>query len=60
MLADSAYSHPSTRAAPRRRGIKITSPGRRDQFAHRQRKGSHGPATRLQQDLYAVGKVVER
>ena len=61
VLADKAYSHPSTRAALRRRGIKFTSPERRDQITHRQRKGSRGgrpPA--FNPELYADRNVVER
>jgi transposase len=40
VIADRAYSHPSTRAALRRRGIGFTSSERRDQIAQRQAKGS--------------------
>ena len=61
VLADKAYSHPSTRAALRRRGIKFTSPQRRDQITHRRRKGSRGgrpPA--FDPDLYRDRNVVER
>jgi transposase len=61
VLADKAYSHPSIRAALRARGIRFTSPERRDQIKHRQRKGSHGgrpPA--FTPDLYASRNVVER
>jgi transposase len=61
VLADKAYSHPSTRAALRRRGIAFTSPERRDQIAHRQRKGYRGgrpPA--FDPDQYADRNVVER
>lgn len=61
VVADKAYSHPSTRAALRRRGIKFTSPERRDQIAHRQRKGSRGgrpPA--FDPGRYADRNVVER
>ena len=61
VLADKAYSHPSTRAALRRRGIAFTSPERRDQIAHRHRKGSRGgrpPA--FDPGLYADRNVVER
>lgn len=61
VMADKAYSHPSTRAALRRRGIAFTSPERADQITHRQAKGSSGgrppafdPAT------YAGRNVVER
>jgi transposase len=61
VLADKAYSHPSTRAALRRRGIKFTSPQRRDQIAQRRRRGSRGgrpPA--FDPDLYRDRNVVER
>jgi transposase len=61
VLADKAYSHPSTRAALRRRGIAFTCPERRDQIAHRKTKGSHGgrpPA--FDQQKYAGRNVVER
>ena len=42
LLADKAYSHPSTRTALRRRGIKHTIPERDDQIARRKAKGSAG------------------
>jgi len=61
VLADKAYSHPSTRAALRARGIAFTCPERRDQIAHRKTKGSHGgrpPA--FDQQKYAGRNVVER
>jgi transposase len=61
VLADKAYSHPSTRSALRRRGIAFTSPERRDQIAHRAAKGSRGerpPA--FEPELYADRNVVER
>lgn len=61
VLADKAYSHPSTRAALRRRGIAFTSPERVDQIEHRRAKGSRGgrpPA--FDQDRYADRNVVER
>lgn len=61
VLADKAYSHPSTRAALRRRGIAFTSPERRDQIERRRAKGSRGgrpPA--FDPDLYACRNVVER
>ena len=61
VLADKAYSHPSTRAALRRRGIAFTSPERIDQINHRHRKGSRGgrpPA--FDQEIYADRNVVER
>lgn len=42
VLADKAYSHPSTRTALRRRRIRFTSPERTDQKARRAAKGSAG------------------
>ncbi len=61
VVADRAYSHPSTRAALRARGIAFTSPERTDQIAHRKAKGSTGgrpPA--FDRDIYAGRNVVER
>ncbi len=61
MLADKAYSHPSTRAALRARRIRFTSPERADQIARRQAKGARGgrpPAVHL--DEYKNRNVVER
>lgn len=42
LLADKAYSHPSTRTELRCRGIKHTIPERSDQIARRAAKGSAG------------------
>jgi putative transposase len=42
VLADKAYSHPSTRKALRARKIPHTIPERRDQIARRQALGSRG------------------
>jgi len=42
LLADKAYSHPSTRKALRTRKIPHTIPERRDQIARRQAQGSRG------------------
>lgn len=61
MIADKAYSHPSTRAALRARGIAFTSPERIDQIARRKAKGSAGgrpPA--FDPEVYAGRNVVER
>jgi transposase len=61
VLADKAYSHPSTRAALRARGIAFTSPQKSDQIARRAAKGSRGgrpPAFDPQR--YAGRNVVER
>jgi transposase len=61
VLADKAYSHPSTRTALRARGIKFTSPEKSDQIARRRAKGSRGgrPPT-FEQASYAGRNVVER
>jgi transposase len=61
VLADKAYSHPSTRAALRKRGVRFTSPQRSDQIARRQAKGSAGgrpPTVDLVE--YKNRNVVER
>jgi transposase len=61
VLADKAYSHPSTRAALRSRGIAFTSPEKSDQIARRKAKGSRGgrpPA--FDPERYADRNVVER
>lgn len=42
LLADKAYSHPSTRAALRSKKIKHTIPERQDQIDRRKAKGSAG------------------
>jgi transposase len=42
LLADKAYSHPSTRRELRSRGIKHTIPERTDQIARRKAKGTAG------------------
>jgi transposase len=42
VLADKAYSHPSTRSALRGRGIRFTSPEKSDQIARRKTKGTAG------------------
>jgi transposase len=61
VLADKAYSHPSTRAALRRRQIAFTSPERVDQINHRLRKGSRGGRPPgFDPELYAGRNVVER
>jgi transposase len=61
VLADKAYSHPSTRAALRARGIAFTCPERRDQIAHRKTKGSRGGRPPgFDRAIYAGRNVVER
>ena len=61
VLADKAYSHPSTRKALRQRRIQLVSPERSDQKARRRAAGSRGgrpPAFDAQ--LYKQRNVVER
>jgi len=61
VIADKAYSHPSTRRALRARGIGFTCPERSDQIGRRQAKGPAGgrPPT-FDKDLYKQRNVVER
>ena len=61
VLADKAYSHPSTRQVLRRRGIRFTSPERSDQEARRAAKGSAGgrPPS-FDTEEYRRRNVVER
>jgi transposase len=61
VLADKAYSHPSTRAALRARRIGFTSPEKSDQITRRRARGARGgrPPT-FDQQLYADRNVVER
>ncbi len=61
LLADKAYSHPSTRDQLRQRKIAHTIPQRSDQIAHRKAKGSRGgrpPA--FDPDTYKERNTVER
>ncbi len=61
MLADKAYSHPSTRRALRDRRIRLVSPERTDQIARRRAAGSRGgrpPA--FDASLYKQRNVIER
>ncbi|WP_370460891.1 IS5 family transposase [Pseudonocardia sp. EV170527-09] len=61
VLADKAYSHPSTRAAMRERRITFTSPEKSDQIARRHVKGSRGGRPpRFDPEIYADRNVVER
>ena len=61
VIADKAYSHPSTHRALRRRGIAHSIPQKRDQRAHRRARGSAGgrPPT-FDRDRYEQRNVVER
>lgn len=61
VIADRAYSHPSTRRALRRRGISFTCPERSDQIAWRKTRGPAGgrpPAFDV--EIYRRRNVVER
>jgi transposase len=61
VIADRAYSHPSTRRALRARAIAFTCPERTDQIARRKAKGPAGgrpPA--FDPDIYRHRNVVER
>lgn len=61
VIADKAYSHPSTRQAMRKRHIRFVSPEREDQSTHRAAKGSRGgrpPA--FDAETYKQRNVVER
>ena len=61
LLADRAYSHPSTRRELRRRRIAHSIPERRDQVEHRKSKGSRGgrPPT-FDPERYKQRNTVER
>lgn len=61
LLADKAYSHPSTRVHLRGKRIKHTIPERIDQIAQRKAKGSKGgrsPA--FDAELYKLRNTIER
>lgn len=61
VLADKAYSHPSTRAALRARHIRFTSPERSDQVAYRVAKGrAGGRPPDFDKEEYKRRNVVER
>lgn len=61
LVADRAYSHPSTRALLRRRGIAHSIPEKSDQRAHRARRGSHGGRPpNFDREKYRQRNLVER
>lgn len=61
VVADKAYSHPSTRVALRRRRVKATIPERDDQIARRKAKGSAGGRPPdFDRAIYKGRNVVER
>lgn len=61
LLADKAYSHPSTRTFLRDKRIKHTIPERSDQIAYRKAKGSAGGRPPgFDPELYRLRNTVER
>jgi len=61
VMADKAYSHPSTRMALRARHIKATIPQRSDQIAYRLAKGRQGGRPPdFDPAIYKGRNVVER
>lgn len=61
LLADKAYSHPSTRRELRRRRVQHTIPERRDQVEHRRSKGSAGGRPpKFDSELYKRRNTIER
>lgn len=61
LLADKAYSHPSTRRELRRRRRRHTIPERRDQVEHRRSKGSAcGRPPKFDPEIYRQRNTVER
>ena len=61
VLADKAYSHPSTRQALRARRVTFTSPEKSDQIARRQAKGAAGGRpVDFDADIYRDRNVIER
>ena len=61
VIADKAYSHPSTRQALRARRITFTCPERSDQIARRTAKGSAGGRPPgFDADAYRARNVIER
>lgn len=61
VIADRAYSHPSTRAALRVRRVRFVCPERVDQVAHRAGKGSRGGRPPgFDAEVYKRRNVVER
>jgi len=61
VIADKAYSHPSTRRALRARRIAFTCPERSDQVAYRKAKGpAGGRPPGFDKAIYRLRNVVER
>lgn len=61
VVADKAYSHPSTRQAMRERRIRFISPEKADQIARRRAQGSAGGRPPVfDREVYRGRNVVER
>ncbi|MGW4285069.1 transposase [Nocardia sp. NPDC004750] len=61
VIADRAYSHPSTRQALRQRRVRFVCPERDDQIARRAAKGSRGGRPPVfDAEAYKQRNVVER
>jgi transposase len=61
VIADKAYSHPSTRRALRRRGTRVVIPQKIDQVAHQNNQGSRGcRPPRFNPEVYRNRNVEER
>jgi transposase len=61
VIADKAYSHPSTRHAMRARGVTFTCPERSDQIARRHAKATAGGRPPdFDADAYRGRNVIER
>lgn len=61
VLADKAYSHPSTRQALRARRVTFTCPEKSDQIARRQAKeAAGGRPVDFDADIYRDRNVIER
>ena len=61
LLADKAYSHPSTRRALRARGIRAVIPQRSDQIQLRRNRGrAGGRPPNFDSEMYKRRNVVER
>lgn len=61
VIADKAYSHPSTRQALRAKAIRAVIPQRSDQIAHRLARGSRGGRPPgFDPDTYRQRNVIER
>jgi transposase len=61
VIADKAYSARGTRRSLRRRRIAVTIPEKKDQLAHRKKRGSRGGRPyAFDREIYKRRNVVER